>query len=29
VAHTGASAAEHMDAIYRYQRFIYDASRKY
>jgi S-adenosylmethionine-diacylgycerolhomoserine-N-methlytransferase len=22
-------AAEHMDAIYRYQRFIYDASRKY
>ena len=29
MAHTGASAAEHMDAIYRYQRFIYDASRKY
>jgi S-adenosylmethionine-diacylgycerolhomoserine-N-methlytransferase len=29
VAHTGTSAAEHMDAIYRYQRFIYDASRKY
>jgi S-adenosylmethionine-diacylgycerolhomoserine-N-methlytransferase len=25
----GATAAEHMDAIYRYQRFIYDASRKY
>lgn len=23
------AAAEHMDAIYRYQRFIYDASRKY
>ncbi len=22
-------AAEHMDAIYRYQRYIYDASRKY
>ena len=29
MAHIGASAAEHMDAIYRYQRFIYDASRKY
>jgi len=29
VAHTGASAAAHMDAIYRYQRYIYDASRKY
>ena len=29
MAHTGVSAAEHMDAIYRYQRFIYDASRKY
>ncbi len=29
MAHPGASAAEHMDAIYRYQRFIYDASRKY
>jgi S-adenosylmethionine-diacylgycerolhomoserine-N-methlytransferase len=29
VAHTGVSSAEHMDAIYRYQRFIYDASRKY
>lgn len=24
-----ADAARHMDAIYRYQRFIYDASRKY
>ena len=29
MAHPGASAAEHMDAIYRYQRYIYDASRKY
>ncbi len=28
-AHTGPSAAEHMDAIYRYQRYIYDATRKY
>lgn len=25
----GEAAARHMDAIYRYQRFIYDASRKY
>ena len=25
----GTSAAEHMDAIYRYQRYIYDATRKY
>ncbi len=25
----GASAARHMDAIYRYQRYIYDVSRKY
>ncbi len=25
----GDAAAEHMDKIYRYQRFIYDASRKY
>lgn len=25
----GVSAAAHMDAIYRYQRYIYDASRKY
>lgn len=24
-----ADAARHMDAIYRYQRYIYDASRKY
>jgi S-adenosylmethionine-diacylgycerolhomoserine-N-methlytransferase len=24
-----ASAAEHMDAIYRYQRYVYDATRKY
>ena len=23
------SAAEHMDAIYRYQRYVYDATRKY
>jgi len=29
LAYTAASAAEHMDAIYRYQRYIYDASRKY
>jgi S-adenosylmethionine-diacylgycerolhomoserine-N-methlytransferase len=29
LAHTGVSAAAHMDAIYRYQRYIYDASRKY
>ena len=29
MAHPGASAAEHMDAIYRYQLYIYDASRKY
>jgi S-adenosylmethionine-diacylgycerolhomoserine-N-methlytransferase len=36
-AHAGAqagtqadsSAAEHMDAIYRYQRYVYDATRKY
>lgn len=28
-AHAGTSAAEHMDAIYRYQRYIYDATRKY
>jgi len=30
VGHTSAtSAATHMDAIYRYQRYIYDATRKY
>lgn len=29
MAHSGGAAAEHMDAIYRYQRYIYDASRKY
>ncbi|WP_348533032.1 class I SAM-dependent methyltransferase [Hyphomicrobium sp. NDB2Meth4] len=29
MAHTDASAAEHMDAIYRYQRYIYDLTRKY
>jgi S-adenosylmethionine-diacylgycerolhomoserine-N-methlytransferase len=28
-AHAGTNAAEHMDAIYRYQRYIYDATRKY
>lgn len=29
MAHSGVAAASHMDAIYRYQRYIYDASRKY
>jgi S-adenosylmethionine-diacylgycerolhomoserine-N-methlytransferase len=29
VAQSGVAAAAHMDAIYRYQRYIYDASRKY
>ncbi len=29
MANSGAPAAEHMDAIYRYQRYIYDATRKY
>jgi S-adenosylmethionine-diacylgycerolhomoserine-N-methlytransferase len=29
VANTGASAAQHMDAIYRYQRYVYDATRKF
>ena len=29
MAHPGASAAADMDAIYRYQRYIYDATRKY
>ena len=29
MAHSAVTAASHMDAIYRYQRFIYDASRKY
>jgi S-adenosylmethionine-diacylgycerolhomoserine-N-methlytransferase len=29
LAHTGVPAGAHMDAIYRYQRHIYDASRKY
>ncbi len=29
MAHTGVPAGAHMDAIYRYQRYIYDASRKY
>lgn len=26
---SGGEARQHMDAIYRYQRFIYDATRKY
>ena len=25
----GQSAAQHMDAIYRYQRYVYDATRKF
>ena len=29
MANTGASAAQHMDAIYRYQRYVYDATRKF
>lgn len=29
MAHSGVSAEQHMDAIYRYQRYIYDATRKY
>lgn len=29
MAHSGVSAAQHMDAIYRYQRYIYNATRKY
>jgi S-adenosylmethionine-diacylgycerolhomoserine-N-methlytransferase len=29
VAHSGVSAAQHMDAIYRHQRYVYDASRKF
>lgn len=28
-AEAATNAARHMDAIYRYQRYIYDASRKY
>ncbi len=28
-SHTENSAKEHMDSIYRYQRYIYDLSRKY
>jgi len=28
-ARAGTTAAERMDAIYRYQRYIYDATRKY
>lgn len=26
---TGVTAAEHMDAMYRYQRYVYDATRKF
>ena len=29
MANPGVSAAQHMDAIYRYQRYVYDASRKF
>jgi S-adenosylmethionine-diacylgycerolhomoserine-N-methlytransferase len=29
VGHPTASAAQHMDAIYRYQRYVYDATRKF
>jgi S-adenosylmethionine-diacylgycerolhomoserine-N-methlytransferase len=29
VAQSGQSAAQHMDAIYRYQRYVYDATRKF
>ncbi|MFA5900996.1 MAG: class I SAM-dependent methyltransferase [Hyphomicrobium sp.] len=29
MAQSDVSAAQHMDAIYRYQRYVYDASRKY
>jgi S-adenosylmethionine-diacylgycerolhomoserine-N-methlytransferase len=29
VANPDVSAAQHMDAIYRYQRYVYDASRKF
>lgn len=29
MGHPGVSAAQHMDAIYRYQRYVYDATRKY
>src|SRR5262249_43214804 len=29
VASLGTSSAQEMDAIYRYQRYIYDATRKY
>ena len=29
MAHSTVTAATHMDAMYRYQRYVYDASRKY
>lgn len=29
MATSGVSAAQHMDAIYRYQRYVYDATRKF
>jgi S-adenosylmethionine-diacylgycerolhomoserine-N-methlytransferase len=29
VANPDVSAAQHMDAIYRYQRYVYDATRKF
>ena len=29
MANSGAPAAQHMDAIYRYQRYVYDATRKF
>jgi S-adenosylmethionine-diacylgycerolhomoserine-N-methlytransferase len=29
VANPSVSAAQHMDAIYRYQRYVYDATRKF
>ena len=29
MANPGVSAAQHMDAIYRYQRYVYDATRKF
>lgn len=29
MAHSDVSAAQHMDAIYRYQRYVYDVTRKF
>ncbi|HEY8246159.1 MAG TPA: class I SAM-dependent methyltransferase [Hyphomicrobium sp.] len=29
MANSGVSAAQHMDAIYRYQRYVYDLTRKF